>query len=241
MKENGKKYGRMSQRLAYGIVAALVLCGCQSRELDGLVPESKTFIATIEDAFNGGETKTYLDGDGNVRWKQGDQVSIFVGSTLNEQYQVTDKSDGKTAAAFTRISAPGFVGGGEITNNVAFYPYAAAAEIARSGSSSVISDISLPATQNYAEASFGNGAFPMVAVTTTTDDLHLKFKNVLGGLKLQLKGTARIASISITGRNNEILCGAAEVTVANESIPAIHLTDASAKRTQQYSLSHCPL
>ncbi|MDD6151856.1 MAG: Ig-like domain-containing protein, partial [Bacteroidales bacterium] len=59
--------------------------------------------------------------------------------------------------------------------------------------------------------------------------MNLKFKNVLGGLKLQLKGTASIASISITGNNNEVLCGAAEVTVANGNTPSINLTDASAK------------
>ena len=83
--------------------------------------------------------------------------------------------------------------------------------------------------QTYAKGSFGNGAFPMAAVTGSTGDMNLKFKNVLGGLKLQLKGTASIASISITGNNNEVLCGATEVTVANGDTPSINLTDASAK------------
>ena len=103
------------------------------------------------------------------------------------------------------------------------------AEIARSGSAYVISDIALPATQTYAEGSFGNGAFPMAAVTSTKDDMLLKFKNVLGGLKLQLTGTATIASITVTGNNNEILCGAAEVTVSNTTTPTINLIDATAK------------
>ena len=53
---------------------------------------------------------------------------------------------------------------------------------------------------------------------------------MLGGLKLQLKGTASIASISVTGNNNEKLCGTAEVTVyGGEEAPAISLKDASAK------------
>ena len=156
-------------------------------------------------------------------------MSIFAGITVNEQYQVTDASDGKTEASLNKVSDPGFVVGTDIDHNVAFYPYVSTAAIAKSAGSYVISDITLPATQTYAEGSFGNGAFPMAAVTGSTGDKNLKFKNVLGGLKLQLKGTASIASISITGNNNEILYGAAEVTVANGDTPSINLTDASAK------------
>lgn len=156
-------------------------------------------------------------------------MSIFAGITVNEQYQVTDASDGKTAASLNKVSDPGFVVGTDIDHNVAFYPYVSTAAIAKSAGSYVISDITLPATQTYAEGSFGNGAFPMAAVTGSTGDMKLKFKNVLGGLKLQLKGTASIASISITGNNNEVLCGATEVTVAKGDTPSINLTDASVK------------
>ena len=223
----------MKRAIVTGLVAVLAVCGCQKAEKKEAVsvqsPEAKVFTAIMEAGFDGIETKTSLDNNGNVLWKMGDQVSIFAGSTINEQYQVTDASDGKTAAALNRVTSPGFVAGGEIGNNVAFYPYASATGIAKNGSGYVISDITLPPTQYYAEESFGNGAFPMAAVTTSTDDMHLKFKNVLGGLKLQLKGTARITSISIKGNNNEILCGVAEVTVANGSLPSISLTDATSK------------
>ena len=226
----------MKKRFVYGILAALAVCSCQVEEIYETTPESipevireaKVFTAIIDDTTTP-ETKTSLDVEGNVLWKQGDQVSIFAESTVNEQYQVTDASDGKTAASLNKVGDSGFVAGTEIDNNVAFYPYASTAAIAKSAGSYVISDITLPATQTYAEGSFGNGAFPMAAVTGSTGDMNLKFKNVLGGLKLQLKGTASIASISITGNNNEILCGAAEVTVSNGSTPSINLTDISAK------------
>ena len=226
----------MKKTLLYSALAVLSITGCQV-EQELLIPEepevsirneSKVFTATIEDDF-GGDTKTSLDAEGNVLWKQGDQVSIFVGSTINEQYQVTDDSDGKTAAILNKVGDPGFVAGTDLENNVAFYPYASSASIAKSGSNYVISDIALPATQIYAADSFGNGAFPMAAVTGSTANMSLKFKNVLGGLKLQLKGTATISSITITGNNNEILCGEAEVTVATGSAPSISLTDASSK------------
>ena len=233
---NGKKNSAMKKRFVFSILAALAVCSCQVEEINEIAPESnqevireaKVFTAIIDDTTTP-ETRTSLDAEGNVLWKQGDQVSIFAGSTINEQYQVTDASDGKTAASLNKVSDPGFVAGTDIDHNIAFYPYVSIAAIAKSAGSYVISDITIPATQTYAEGSFGNGAFPMAAVTGSTGDMNLKFKNVLGGLKLQLKGTASIASISITGNNNEILCGAAEVTVANGSNPSINLTDASAK------------
>ena len=233
---NGKKNSAMKKRFVFSILAAFAVCSCQVEEINETTPDStqevireaKVFTAIIDDTTTP-ETRTSLDAEGNVLWKQGDQVSVFAGSTINEQYQVTDASDGKTAASLNKVSDPGFVAGTDIDHNVAFYPYVSTAAIAKSAGSYVISDITLPATQTYAEGSFGNGAFPMAAVTGSTGDLKLKFKNVLGGLKLQLKGTASIASISITGNNNEVLCGATEVTVANGDTPSINLTDASAK------------
>ena len=222
----------MKKTLTFSLLAALLVCGCQVKELDNelsnQVVESKVFTATIEDDFSA-DTKTSLDASGNVLWKAGDQVSIFAGSTINEQYQVSDDSEGKTAASLNKVGPNDFVAGGEIDNNVAFYPYASSAEIAKSGENYVISEITLPATQTYAENSFGNGAFPMTAITSSTSDMNLKFKNVLGGLKLQLKGTASIASISVKGNNDEILCGAAELTVSTGSTPSINLTDATAQ------------
>lgn len=226
----------MKKVFSYSILAILVLAGCQVKELEvettneqDVLPvlESKTFVAIIEDDSAGNKTRTTLDNSGNVLWKQGDQVSIFAGSTVNERYQVTDESEGKTSAALNKISGAG--SGSALDNNVAFYPYASTATIAKSGSNYVISGIALPATQTYAAGGFGNGAFPMAAITNSTAEMNLSFKIVLGGLKLQLKGTATITSITVTGNNDEVLCGDAGVTVSTESNPSINLTNAAAK------------
>lgn len=221
----------MKKSLVLALLAFLAISSCQKPETKDVVSADKVFTATMEaiaDDAMAIDTKTSLDANGNVRWKQGDQVSLFAASTINEHYQVTDASNGKTTATLYQVTGPGFVAGGEIPNNVAFYPYTSTAGIAKSGGSYVISDIALPATQNYASESFGSGAFPMAAVTTSTSDTHLKFKNVLGGLKLQLKGTATITSISVAGNSDEKLCGAASVTVSSAAAPSITLTDATA-------------
>ena len=224
---NGKMNVIMKKQSAYCLLAAFMLCGCQE-ELNLNISEPKTFTATIEDNYSGGATKTSLDENGNVLWKKGDQVCVFAGSTINEQYQITDESAGKTSANLNRVSTPDFVAGSEIGNNVAYYPYSSTNAITKSETGYKVSVV-LPATQTYAEASFANGAFPMAAITSSADDMNLKFRNVLGGLKLQLKGTASIASVSISGNNDEILCGAANVPVSTTEVPSITLTDASAK------------
>lgn len=222
----------MKKSLVLCLMAALAISGCQVKEEGEFASECKPFTATMEAIVDDGaspETKTSMDAGGNVRWKRGDQVSIFAGSTVNEHYQVTDASDGKTAAALNPVGNTTPVSGEQISNNVAFYPYASTAAIVQSGSAYVISNIALPSTQYYAEASFGNGAFPMTAVTSSTSDYNLKFRNVLGGLKVQLKGTAAITSISVTGNNGDNLYGAAEVTVSNATVPAISLIATNAK------------
>ena len=212
-------------------VLALAFWSCDS-DKDIVVPQTtviedngKPFVATTESYSH--ETKTSLN-NGNVLWKTGDQVSVFAASTTNDQYQVTDDSNGKTSASLNKIPAGGFVAGVELDDNVAYYPYSASNEVVKNGSDYDLT-VSLPSTQNYAENSFGNGAFPMVAVTNGSGDMNLTFKNVLGGLKLQLKGTATISRITVTGNNNEILYGDATVTASKSSVPTITLSNASAK------------
>lgn len=200
----------------------LVSCTNESEVIQSVKESPKTFYATTE-SYNP-QTKTSLNLSGNVLWKTGDQVSIFNVSTINQQYQVTDQSDGKTSASLYQVTPPGFVAGTDLPTNIAYYPYSASNEIAKIGSDYEIT-VSLPSTQNYAENSFGNGSFPMAAVTESGSDMNLKFKNVLGGLKLQLTGTDVISRIVVSGNNNEILCGDATVTASNTTTPTIVLSD----------------
>ena len=223
----------MRKLFTISLLASLLLCGCQITEPEVTEGEEQYSLltATIDDGFDDASTRTSLDSKGNVLWKKGDQISAFIGSTGNDQYQVSDASEGKTTARLKKIPSDELVATTDISNNVAFYPYTYDAEIYKEeeGVSYLLSGITLPATQTYAEDSFGNGAFPMAAVTSSTTDMNLKFKNILGGIKFQLKGSARIASISIRGNADEILCGSANITVSTSTTPTIELTDADAK------------
>lgn len=207
-------------------ILAFVDCSNEENVVLSVKENDKTFFATTE-SYNP-QTKTSLDLDGNVLWKTGDQVSIFAASTINEQYQVSDDSDGKTSASLNKVGSSGFVVGTDLQANFAYYPYSASNVIAKSGSAYTIT-VNLPSIQNYAENSFGNGTFPMAAITEDEYDKNLKFKNVLGGLKLQLKGTDLIKRITVTGNNDEILCGAAKVTVGNGIFPVLSLSNTTSK------------
>ena len=225
-------YSAMKKTLTISVLAALVLCGCQKEELKiEKTTEQKTFTAEIESNIDdAATTKTSLspsdqNNQFNVVWSAEDQVSIFAGSTANAQYQVAEA--GKTSATLNPVSSES-VTGDAVSTNVAYYPYSSSVAISEAEGSYTISGITLPATQTYAEASFASGAFPMAAVTASKDDTNLNFKNILGGLKLQLTGTAKVRSISVSGNNNEILCGSASVTVSSTADPSITLSDAAA-------------
>ncbi len=213
-------YSAMKKTLTISVLAALVLCGCQKEELKiEKTTEQRTFTAEIESEID--DTKTSLGDKGSVLWKVGDEVSIFAGNTANAEYKVTEVTDENTRAILSPVGSSESGTG----TNVAYYPYSSALALASADDAYTISNIKLPAIQKYAQASFADGAFPMAAVS---DNASLKFKNILGGLKLQLTGTAKVRSISVTARNGESLCGSANVTVSSTGDPAITLSDATA-------------
>ena len=221
----------MKSRLFICLSAIIALTSCQEE----LMPQQKPVADRVPSEFHGtieemDATKTYLDEFNNVRWAIGDQITIFAGNTLAERYQVTDDSHGKTSADFDYIRNSSFAGGSDITNNIAFYPYSGDIDCAYGDSNSpvesyVLTGVVLPSVQEYAADSFGPGAAPMVAVTGSADEYGLKFRNICGGLKLQVLGNDRIASVRLTGNGGEVLCGPAEIKAfVDYSVPSITMT-----------------
>ena len=214
------------------IMAAAICAGCQ-KEISPAATETKIpsdFKGEIEEYAY---TKTYLDENNNIRWSAKDQVIIFAGTTAGGKYQITDKSAGETSADYDYISTAGggFGSGSDITSNVAFYPFQSNIKCANADSESPTQSFSLtrivlPAEQTYQAGSFGQGTFPMVAVTRSIDDMLLRFKNVGGGIKLLLKGDIKVRTITVKGNNDEPLAGTASVTAyVNGSVPKVTMAD----------------
>ena len=219
---------REMKQLLYTLLAAVFcVAACHSVESsEALVAEDDVLYACIEE---GEMTRASLNEAGNVLWSEGDRIVAFVGTSYGESYQVKPSFVGKNYADFVRISS---VGSETLPNEtewghvVAYYPYGDDVECAKSANGYSLSVV-LPSEQEYASASFGNNSWPMVAVSETN---RVTFRNVCGGMLLQLKGTHKVSSITVQGKNKEKLAGSATVTAyADGSTPTITMAgDASA-------------
>lgn len=224
------------KRIIISMLIASALIGCQEQieELNS-ASKAEVFEAYIEEFTTA--TKTSLTQTNNVVWSENDHVVIFQGSSIADKYKVVSSSVGSTNGKFT-IEADNsgevngdFVSGNEFPTNVALYPYADNLSCSNGQlnednvASYVIDGFVLPQIQNYTEKSFGEEAFPMVAVTNGLADHTLRFKNVCGAMKLQFKGTDAIQSITVEGRNGEKLSGSATLTIyPTNAAPVIELS-----------------
>ena len=204
------------------LAAAMSFAACQ--EVEAPLAEENVLSAVIEQDET---TKTAMDDNNNILWSANDQIVAFMKSSYGHKYQVKSSFIGKSYADFSRISSGSgddLSAGNEWNHNVAYYPYSEAIECLKSGSNYTL-DVVLPSEQTYASESFGNGSMAMVAVS---EDNNIVFKNVLGGMKLQLRGTQKVKSITLQGNNNEKLSGAATVTAyADETKPAITMAQSA--------------
>ena len=178
--------------------AALVVLAAVSCEKSEVLPDSDviTLTATID---NGG-TKTVLgsevDSEGNypVYWSEDDKIAVIqqVDEEINiYEFTLSSGCEGRTNGTFTCLEneAVGFDVNQEY---FAIYP----ASIV-TGTSFAGIKLNIPQVQSYASNSFGLGAMPMYAVCAGNNELT--FSNLMGAMKLQLKGSSdiKIASIKV--------------------------------------------
>ena len=212
------------KRTILSVITLLFLVACQVSELPDTtcVPTDTDIYASIEQAD---DTKTSMDSYNNVLWSSGDQLVAFMKTTLGLKYQIQEQYVGTTAGGFSRVSESGDDQESdiELDHNVVLYPFSASTYCLKNDSSSPARsykvNLVLPETQYYAENSFANGAFPMIAVS---DDNYLTFRNICGGIKLQFKGNGKIRSITLEGVGGEPISGKTTVVgYADGSAPSI--------------------
>lgn len=208
-------------------LASLVILASCKDEMSPVITDIREPVRTFAASTENCDSKTASDEVGDIIWNAGDRVSVFEACTVNRQYRITEQSAGSRTAELESVDPDGPDSGEPLDNNVAYYPYSESTSV-RAVTDGYELAVDLPRTQQYAEGTFGNGNFPMVAVSPDTDS-NLVFRNILGCLKIQLVGSATITSVSVTGNNDEILCGPAVVTASSTAAPAIALSDADAK------------
>ena len=202
-------------------VAALAFVGCNKMfEDEGNSRLTPSDLPTLTAGFEDADTRTYVKDNIYLRWHEDDQISAFYGSTLNSLYQFMGDT-GANSGTFTPVASGNLSTGNTLDRIYAVYPYDAEATISESG---VIS-YSIPATQTYAESSFGKGSNTMVAVTENIEDTFLSFKNIGGYLKIKLYGVGRVKSIELRGNDGEKIAGKATITATHGATPMVVMAD----------------
>ena len=192
-----KKLTTIAMALMMGM---MMLVSCNKEKDDN--KDKAVFHATIESRTQG---RTYLDpvdGQGQIKWKAGDQIRIYNGN--GEDAVFTLKSGANTTdGTFTYAGEFDMV-----PPYLAVYP-----STAEMNDDDVVV-FEVPAVQNLTETgTFANGANPMLAYGT---DDNLYFQNLCGGLGIRLYGDAHVSSITVMGVESESLNG--QFGVFNEDL-----------------------
>ena len=232
--ESGKSIIIM-KKIYFLLAFCALLIGCNVNEPINI--ERDIFNASMESFGN--DTRTSLTAGLDVAWSEGDQLTVFRGNHLGDKYQIISQYAGKPYGDFELVEensiGDNFSSGTELPANVAIYPYSENLTIAKNvegdNYSYTISGVEFPAQQNYVKNSFAEESFIMAAVTESLSDHKLKFKNVGGAIKLQLKGTGTIKAISIKGNNNENLAGTANVTMSATTTPTFEFSSSTKEVT----------
>ena len=213
------------RKLLFLGLAVIGFAACQEKEL---VLGSHSCDADIYASMEAmGATRTSMDQYNDVLWSDSDQIAAFLKTTLGLKYQIKEQYVGTRFGGFSKVAASGsdddLDSGMDIDHNVAVYPYSDAVWCMKNGdgihSNSYKVNVVLPQTQSYAENSFGEGAFPMIAISSSS---RFSFKNICGGVKLRFKGVDRIKSIKLEGLANEKISGKASVVgYVDGSAPSI--------------------
>ena len=221
------------KRIIAVLLISLFAFSCQKHEQDEITGASSTdLFSTMESMV---VARTSMDANNNVLWSEKDQIVAFMRTTLGVKYQIKEQYVGTNAGSFSKVPSSGtgddLEVGQELDHNVVLYPYSSNTFCLKHDNSIPVSsykvNIELPQTQLYAENSFGNGSFPMIAISS---DNQLNFMNICGGLKLQFKGTGKIKEIKLEGLSDESISGKATVVGYTDGrVPTISIADNAGK------------
>ena len=212
------------KRALFAITISVIVVGC-AKEADEQ-PQEQELENLHEVVFHAGwapETKTVLQDDGSVWWSPGDEISLFVGNSLNGGYKMTATNTEPAATA-------DFVGqiGGSGTIYTAIYPYHVSNRVEYYDGAGISIDFTIPEEQVAKEGSFPEGALVSIAVSSNE---NLYFKNLSSGIKFSVANN-NINRIIIKSRDG---CGIAgwvgNIMLTDTGEPATDLWGSSSSVT----------
>lgn len=216
-----------TMRVTIIAIAVLAFVSCQ-KELVDMNQEPVVYRASME-SFSY-PTKTQLGTDNSVVWTDEDCIMVYEGTDDGELYCLESSCAGSVSGQFVLREGSGTGGTGAVFPEVlAVYPYSGKLSLDISNKESfLVTGIEFPAEQAYSEHSFANNAFPMTALSSI-DGTDLSFKNVGGILELALKGEYAVSKIMLTGNSGERISGDAIVTIGDDGIPSVEMSENSSE------------
>lgn len=181
----------------------LMTAGCVGNELDNGYHDSGNILTA---SIRQDETRTSMDevSEGIYKpvWNSDDCIGVIVNGVEKPVPYMLVEGAGTSVGKFA--------GEGKGKSYIAYYPYESV-----TGSDGKSLNVILPAEQEYKEGSFGSGAYPMVAVSSSS---KMEFINVCSILKLSLKGKDKISSIVFMANSEEVkVAGEAIVDISSVS------------------------
>lgn len=182
------------------LTSLFIYTSCSKGEKTALPQGDYVIVATFEPSSGQG-TKTSLENTTEttkgVFWSDDDviKVSNLEGATPSTSEYTLSSGAGTSSGVFSGDVAPGTKTGG-------FYPSTAVVRFSKSDDYACVISAVIPSVQKYSVGSFANNA--NLAAAYAENGNALTFKNVSGLLKLQLKGSAKIASITVSSSSDNL-------------------------------------
>ena len=181
------------------LCAVVAFAACEQapiKEMQGAAINERN----LEVSFEGGDDTRIQLQNGKTVWTEGDHVSVFYRSTVNEEWQFMGETGdriGNIVPVDNSVNPPA-------THNhvVVAYPYSAD-YFYNTETHNV--EASLPAVQSYLKDSYGTNGNIMIS---SSEFNKVSLKSVCGWLKLQLTGDGEVVkSITLRGNDGEQVAG----------------------------------
>ena len=195
------------KRLFMLLCAVVAFAACKQIYVD-VVSDIAAGDRCLSVSFEGEDTRIQLNEAQKTVWTEGDILSVFYRSTVNEEWQFKGKTGDRTGDIVpvdNTLNPP-------YTHNrvVVIYPYN---ENYYLNTETYSIEASLPAVQNYLKDSYGTNGNIMVS---SSDYKQVSLKSVCGWLKVQLTGDGEVVkSITLRGNNGEQVAGEIHINTSD--------------------------
>lgn len=217
------------RKIVYALLALVTFSACQVEEL--VAPEVEATPDTEYAVYSVGmeadlETRTSLSPTRKILWSEGDSLNIFFGAN-NDKKQAMWLVEGQG-------TPDGYFNGPYILSpnvenlhqTVVVYPYNKNNTCVKNEDETFTVSTVVPAVQNYAPASFANGAYPMIGVSKNAGEMFLQTKNVLSAINFEMKGTKTISKIVLSSKDFA-LAGPATIAASYGNNPVVTIDEAT--------------